>query len=49
MGENKNLIKEPIFIPYGKSVHDQEEIDAVVSVLNSSTQMGQKVRKWSPK
>ena len=31
-------------IPYGKSVHGQEEIDAVVHALKTSTQMGDHVR-----
>lgn len=31
-------------IPYGKSVHGQEEIDAVVHALKTSTQMGEHVR-----
>ncbi len=31
-----------IRVPYAKSVHGQEEIDAVLEVLNSSTQMGKK-------
>lgn len=33
-----------ISVPYGKSVHGQAEIDAVVEVLKTSTQMGKKVR-----
>ncbi len=32
-------------VPYGKSVHGQEEIDAVVKVLQTSTQMGTNVRQ----
>ncbi len=31
-------------VPYGKTVHGQEEIDAVVNVLKTSTQMGKNVR-----
>ena len=31
-----------IRVPYAQSVHGQEEIDAVLEVLNSSTQMGKK-------
>jgi CDP-6-deoxy-D-xylo-4-hexulose-3-dehydrase len=38
--------KDPIAVPYGKSVHGQEEIDAVVSVLNTSTQMGEKTETF---
>ncbi len=33
-----------IHVPYGKSVHGEEEIEAVVKVLRSSTQMGYHVR-----
>lgn len=36
-------------IPYAKAVHGQEEIDAVVRVLNSSTQMGQHVADFEQK
>ncbi|MBA2656789.1 MAG: aminotransferase class I/II-fold pyridoxal phosphate-dependent enzyme [Tatlockia sp.] len=32
-------------VPYGRTVHGEEEIDAVVSVLRSSTQMGKHVRE----
>jgi CDP-6-deoxy-D-xylo-4-hexulose-3-dehydrase len=31
-------------VNYGQSVHSEEEIDAVVTVLRSSTQMGERVR-----
>jgi CDP-4-dehydro-6-deoxyglucose reductase, E1 len=31
-------------VSYGKSVHGEAEIAAVVDVLRSSTQMGEKVR-----
>lgn len=33
-----------IHVPYGRTVHGQEEIDAVVEVLKTSTQMGKNVR-----
>lgn len=33
-----------LHVPYGKTVHGQEEIDAVVNVLQTSTQMGKHVR-----
>lgn len=33
-----------IHVPYGKTVHGEEEIAAVIEVLRSSTQMGIKVR-----
>lgn len=41
--------KEFIHVPYGKSVHGEEEIAAVVSVLRSSTQMGKFVREMEKK
>src|ERR1043165_4298389 len=34
-----------IKVPYGKTVHGEEEIDAVVNVLRTSTQMGKHVRE----
>jgi CDP-4-dehydro-6-deoxyglucose reductase, E1 len=34
-----------IHVPYGKTVHGQAEIDAVVKVLQTSTQMGKNVRE----
>ncbi len=43
-----NSIK-PLSIPYGKTVHGEEEIEAVVSVLRSSTQMGKHVREMEEK
>src|SRR3990167_2220244 len=33
-----------IHVPYGRTVHGQDEIDAVVHVLQTSTQMGKHVR-----
>jgi len=33
------------YVPYGTTVHGQEEIDAVVHVLKTSTQMGKHVRE----
>lgn len=39
----------PTKIPYAKAVHGQEEIDAVVRVLNSSTQMGRHVADFEQK
>ena len=33
-------------VPYGMTVHGQEEIDAVVEVLKTSTQMGKNVREF---
>jgi CDP-6-deoxy-D-xylo-4-hexulose-3-dehydrase len=38
-----------IHVPYGKSVHGEEEIQAVVNVLRSSTQMGPNVRSFEQK
>lgn len=43
------MTKEFIHVPYGKSVHGEEEIDAVVSVLRRSTQMGPAVREMEKK
>lgn len=40
---NKN---DFMYVPYGCTVHGQEEIDAVVDVLKTSTQMGPKVRQF---
>lgn len=36
-------------VPYGRTVHGQEEIDAVVEVLKTSTQMGKHVRGMEEK
>lgn len=36
----------PISVPYGMSVHGEEEIEAVVHVLRTSTQMGTHVREF---
>lgn len=38
-----------IHVPYGKSVHGEEEIEAVVEVLRTSTQMGKNVREMEEK
>lgn len=38
-----------IHVPYGKSVHGEEEIAAVVNVLRTSTQMGKHVREMEEK
>ena len=43
------MAEEFIHVPYGKSVHGEEEIDAVVSVLRRSTQMGSAVREMEKK
>ena len=36
-------------VPYAQSVHGQEEIDAVVNVLKTSTQMGKNVTEMEEK
>ncbi|MES2217676.1 MAG: DegT/DnrJ/EryC1/StrS family aminotransferase [Pseudomonadota bacterium] len=41
--------KQYIHVPYGKTVHGEEEIKAVVSVLRTSTQMGKHVREMEEK
>lgn len=38
-------MSQPMRIPYGQSVHGEEEIAAVVKVLRTSTQMGHHVRE----
>ena len=38
-----------IHVPYGKTVHGEEEIAAVLSVLRTSTQMGKHVRSMEEK
>lgn len=43
------MAKEFIHVPYGKTVHGEEEIAAVVSVLRRSTQMGEAVREMEKK
>lgn len=42
---NQNFLR----VPYGLSVHGKEEIDAVVSVLRSTTQMGKYVAEMEEK
>lgn len=37
------------YVPYGTTVHGQEEIDAVVNVLKTSTQMSKNVRELEEK
>jgi CDP-6-deoxy-D-xylo-4-hexulose-3-dehydrase len=39
------LQTQHISVPYGKTVHGEEEIEAVVKVLRTSTQMGKHVRE----
>lgn len=38
-----------IYVPYGRTVHGEEEINAVVNVLRTSTQMGKHVREMEEK
>ena len=38
-----------VHVPYGMTVHGREEIDAVVKVLKTSTQMGKNVREFEAK
>lgn len=46
-----NIIKKEdyLHVPYGMAVHGQAEVDAVVNVLNTSTQMGNNVREFESK
>ena len=39
---SKNFIR----VPYVSTVHDQNEIDAVVNALKTSTQMGHNTKKF---
>ena len=36
-------------VPYAMTIHDQKEIDAVVKVLKTSTQMGHNTREFEEK
>ncbi len=42
-------VKNNIRVPYGKSTHGKEEINAVLNVLRTSTQMGKYVRLFEKK
>ena len=42
-------MKKYLRVPYGKSVHGNEEIKAVTQVLKSSTQMGKNVYEFEKK
>ena len=44
-----NLDKNHIRVPYGMTVHGEEEIEAVVRVLRTSTQMGPNTREFEAK
>jgi len=43
------MVDKFLRVPYGKTVHGQDEIDAVVAVLSSSTQMGANVSEFEEK
>jgi CDP-6-deoxy-D-xylo-4-hexulose-3-dehydrase len=43
------MSKEYIRVPYGSTVHGDEEIEAVVNVLKTSTQMSSKTEKFETK
>ncbi len=43
------MSKENLRVPYGMTVHGKEEIDAVVKVLETSTQMGKNVKEFEEK
>ena len=45
---NKTL-SDYIHVPYGKTVHGEEEIEAVIKVLRTSTQMGPNVKEFEEK
>jgi CDP-6-deoxy-D-xylo-4-hexulose-3-dehydrase len=44
-----DMTREFIRVPYGQTVHGDEEIQAVVNVLHGSTQMGKNVREFESK
>ena len=41
-----NMSKNFIRVPYVSTVHDHNEIDAVVNALKTSTQMGYNTKKY---
>ncbi|MCR9191801.1 MAG: aminotransferase class I/II-fold pyridoxal phosphate-dependent enzyme [Gammaproteobacteria bacterium] len=43
------MSREYLSVPYGRTVHGEEEIAAVVNVLRTSTQMGKHVREMEAK
>lgn len=43
---SKDIVNDFPQVPYGQTVHGQEEIDAVVEVLKTSTQMSKNVRQF---
>ena len=42
-------MEEFIRVPYGSTVHGEEEIDAVINVLKTTTQMSKNVREFESK
>ena len=44
-----NVVEKNIFVPYGCTVHGEDEIAAVVACLRTSTQMGKNVREMEAK
>ncbi len=46
---NKMSTETYLSVPYGQTVHGEEEIEAVVNVLRTSTQMGKNVREMEAK
>jgi CDP-4-dehydro-6-deoxyglucose reductase, E1 len=44
-----NASKNKLRVPYGFSVHGQEEIDAVVEVLKGNTALGEKTQVFEEK
>ena len=43
------MSKEYMRVPYGSTVHGDEEIEAVVNVLKTSTQMSSKTEEFETK
>ena len=43
------MSEEYIRVPYGSTVHGDEEIEAVVNVLKTSTQMSSKTEEFETK
>jgi CDP-6-deoxy-D-xylo-4-hexulose-3-dehydrase len=43
------LVRRRMRVPYGQTVHGEEEIEAVVRVLQTSTQMGPNVKEFEEK
>ena len=43
------IVQPKMRVPYGLSVHGQEEIDAVVKVLKGNTALGDKTKEFEGK